>query len=258
MAKIQIANVEKTFPATGSAGETRALGPIDLNVQDGEIVAITGPSGCGKSTLLRMIGGLDNPTTGAISINGALTNGPSPDCGMVFQQPGLFPWLTIAGNIEFGLKGRADTAGQGKADIASLIAMVGLDGFENHYPATLSGGMQQRAALARSLASAPDTLLLDEPFGALDQQTRGLMQELLLDIWAERSRTMVLVTHDVEEAIFLADRVVVLSNRPGQVVADLAIDLDRPRHYTMKTEAGFSKYRAEISEILRGELVGSG
>jgi NitT/TauT family transport system ATP-binding protein len=227
---------------------TEALARTDLEVDERDFIVILGPSGCGKSTLLRIVAGLEKPTTGRVTIAGQPVSAPGPDRGMVFQSYTLFPWLTVAQNILFGARATPERARQ-------LIGSVGLRGFENHYPKMLSGGMQQRTALARALANDPRILLLDEPFGALDNQTRALMQELLLGIWEADRKTVLFVTHDIDEAIFMANRVVVLSARPGRVKADLKIDLPHPRHYTMKTTARFSAYKAQLTEEIRMEAM---
>src|SRR5690606_5985564 len=220
-----------------------------------DFVTILGPSGCGKSTLLRIIAGLDRPTTGAVSLEGTDIRGPGADRGMVFQSYTLFPWLTIRENVAFGLRERGVPAKEMWEIVDSYIEKVGLRGFENHWPKQLSGGMQQRTAIARALANDPEILLLDEPFGALDNQTRSLMQELLLGIWERERKTVLFVTHDIEEAIFLASRVIVMSARPGRIKADLAVDLPRPRDYKMKTSPEFSALKARLTEEIRVEAV---
>jgi NitT/TauT family transport system ATP-binding protein len=217
-------------------------------VEDNDFICILGPSGCGKSTLLRIIAGLDTPTTGRVLLDGQAVERPGPDRGMVFQSYTLFPWLTVRENVLFGTRSTAE-----KAD--RLIAQVGLRGFESHYPKMLSGGMQQRTALARALANDPKILLLDEPFGALDNQTRALMQELLLGIWEADRKTVLFVTHDIDEAIFMANRVAVMSARPGRIKAIVPIDLPHPRHYTMKTTPQFSRTKAELTEQIRVEAM---
>jgi NitT/TauT family transport system ATP-binding protein/sulfonate transport system ATP-binding protein len=194
------------------------------------------------------VAGLEAPSTGRVLLDGQAVERPGPDRGMVFQSYTLFPWLTVRQNILFGARSTA-----GVAD--SLIVKVGLTGFENHYPKQLSGGMQQRTALARALANDPKILLLDEPFGALDNQTRALMQELLLGIWEADRKTVLFVTHDIEEAIFMANRVAVMSARPGHIKSIVPISLPHPRHYTMKTTPEFSRYKAELTEEIRVESI---
>jgi NitT/TauT family transport system ATP-binding protein len=245
---LRIEEVSRIFPGMRGGPPTEALEKTDLAVEDNDFICILGPSGCGKSTLLRIVAGLDMPTTGRVWLDGQPVAGPGPDRGMVFQSYTLFPWLSVRQNILFGSRSTPE-----KAD--SLIARVGLRGFENHYPKMLSGGMQQRTALARALANDPKILLLDEPFGALDNQTRSLMQELLLGIWEADRKTVLFVTHDIDEAIFMANRVAVMSARPGHIKAIVPIDLQHPRHYTMKTTPEFSAYKAQLTEEIRVEAM---
>ena len=214
-----------------------------------------GPSGCGKSTLLRLVAGLETPTSGEILLDGQRIEGPGADRGVVFQSYTLFPWLTVRQNICFGLHERAVAPAQQKEISDHFIAKVGLRGFEEHLPKQLSGGMQQRVAIARALANDPKILLLDEPFGALDNQTRVLMQELLLGIWESARKTVLFVTHDIDESIFMANRVVVFSARPGRIKADIPVDLPHPRHYTVKTSAAFMDLKARLTEEIRAESI---
>jgi NitT/TauT family transport system ATP-binding protein len=245
LSKLVIDRVARVFQ--GKA-ETRALNETRLEIQDNDFICILGPSGCGKSTLLRIVAGLDTPTTGRVLLDGEPVERPGPDRGMVFQSYTLFPWLTVRENVLFGTRSTEE-----KAD--RLIGQVGLRGFENHYPKMLSGGMQQRTALARALANDPKILLLDEPFGALDNQTRALMQELLLGIWEADRKTVLFVTHDIDEAIFMANRVAVMSARPGRIKSIVPIALPHPRHYTMKTAPEFSAYKARLTEEIRVEAI---
>jgi NitT/TauT family transport system ATP-binding protein len=245
LSKVLIDRVSRTF--TGKT-QTRALSETTLEVQDNDFICILGPSGCGKSTLLRIVAGLDTPTTGRVLLDGEPVQRPGPDRGMVFQSYTLFPWLTVRENVLFGSRARPEVAER-------LIRQVGLRGFEDHYPKMLSGGMQQRTALARALANDPKILLLDEPFGALDNQTRALMQELLLGIWEADRKTVLFVTHDIDEAIFMANRVAVMSARPGRIKSDVWIDLPHPRHYTLKTSPEFSDYKAALTEEIRSEAM---
>ena len=245
MSKLAIERVSRVF---AGKTETRALSETTMKVEDNDFICILGPSGCGKSTLLRIVAGLDTPTTGRVLLDGLHVERPGPDRGMVFQSYTLFPWLTVRENVLFGRRATAQTADR-------LIAQVGLRGFENHYPKMLSGGMQQRTALARALANDPKILLLDEPFGALDNQTRALMQELLLGIWEADRKTVLFVTHDIDEAIFMANRVAVMSARPGRIKSDVRIELPHPRHYTMKTSREFSDYKAALTEEIRTEAM---
>ncbi|MET0444779.1 MAG: ABC transporter ATP-binding protein [Pseudorhodoplanes sp.] len=255
MSKLVIENVSRVFPAVRGGTPTRALEPTNLNVADNDFVTILGPSGCGKSTLLRMVAGLDTPTTGRILLDGKSITGPGADRGMVFQSYTLFPWLTVAENIAFGLHERGVSQKERSNIAREWLDKVGLTSFANHFPKQLSGGMQQRTAIARALANDPKILLLDEPFGALDNQTRALMQELLLGIWERERKTVIFVTHDIEEAIFLASRTVVMSARPGRIKADIPVDLPHPRHYTIKTSPAFSDLKARLTEEIRVEAV---
>ena len=255
MSKLVVENLSRVFPGVHGGAAVTALQPTSLSVGDNDFVTILGPSGCGKSTLLRMIAGLDRPTSGTITLDGRKITGPGPDRGMVFQSYTLFPWLTIAQNIAFGLTEKGMNPASAREIVAAYIDKVGLRGFENHYPKQLSGGMQQRTAIARALANDPAVLLLDEPFGALDNQTRALMQELLLGIWEREKKTVLFVTHDIEEAIFIASRCLVMSARPGRIKADIAIELPYPRHYTLKTSQEFSSLKARLTEEIRAEAV---
>ena len=255
MSKLSIETVSRVFPGVRGGAPTRALEPTNLTVGDNDFVTILGPSGCGKSTLLRLVAGLDTPTTGRILLDGKPVTGPGPDRGMVFQSYTLFPWLTVAENIAFGLREKGVPADKRREVVSVWLERIGLTSFAEHYPKQLSGGMQQRTAIARALANDPAILLLDEPFGALDNQTRALMQELLLGIWEREAKTVLFVTHDIEEAIFLASRVVVMSARPGRIKADIRVDLPPPRHYTIKTSPEFSALKARLTEEIRVEAV---
>jgi ABC-type nitrate/sulfonate/bicarbonate transport system ATPase subunit len=250
-----IEGVSRTFPGGRGRPPTRALEPTDLAVPANDFVAILGPSGCGKSTLLRIVAGLDRPSAGRVLLDGREVAGPGPERGMVFQSYTLFPWLTVAENIAFGLRERGVPRAERERIVTAYVAKVGLAGFERHLPRQLSGGMQQRTAIARALANDTAILLLDEPFGALDNQTRGLMQELLLGIWEAERKTVLFVTHDIEEAVFLANRVVVMTARPGRVKADVAVPLPHPRDYRMKTGAEFTALKARLVEEVRAEAV---
>jgi len=255
VSRLVIEAVSRTFPGVHGGSPTRALEPTSLAVADNDFICVLGPSGCGKSTLLRIVAGLDFPTTGRVLLDGASVAGPGAERGMVFQSYTLFPWLTVTENICFGLREKGVPAAEQARLAAHYIARVGLEGFERHYPKMLSGGMQQRTALARALANDPKILLLDEPFGALDNQTRSLMQELLLGIWETERKTVLFVTHDIDEAIFMANRVAVMTARPGRIKTDLAIDLPHPRHYTIKTSLEFSAYKARLTEEIRAESI---
>ena len=253
--KLLIEGVSRVFSAVAGGQPTRALEPTDLAVAENDFITILGPSGCGKSTLLRIVAGLDRPTAGRVVLDGRTVSGPGPDRGMVFQSYTLFPWLTVAQNVAFGLREKGVPERQRAEIVAAFLDKVGLSGFASHYPKQLSGGMQQRTAIARALANDPAILLLDEPFGALDNQTRALMQELLLGIWERERKTVLFVTHDIEESIFLASRVVVMSARPGRIKAIVPVDLPHPRHYTMKTSPEFSELKARLTEEIRAEAM---
>lgn len=249
---LSIQGVSRTF-TSHKGSSTQALLPVDFEVRENDFVTILGPSGCGKSTMLRIAAGLDFPTTGQVLLDGRAVDGPGADRGMVFQSYTLFPWLTVAQNIRFGLREKGVSEALQKERSDYFIAKVGLRGFENHFPKQLSGGMQQRTAIARALANDPKILLMDEPFGALDNQTRVLMQELLLGIWEAERKTVMFVTHDIDEAIFMANRVAVFSARPGRIKADIPVDLPHPRHYTVKTSPEFMALKARLTEEIRAE-----
>jgi NitT/TauT family transport system ATP-binding protein/sulfonate transport system ATP-binding protein len=250
--QLSIRGVSRTFTSVRGKA-TQALLPVDFEVRENDFVTILGPSGCGKSTLLRIVAGLDFPTTGQVVLDGQPVEGPGADRGMVFQSYTLFPWLTIEQNIRFGLRERGMGLAEQKDRSDYFISKVGLRGFEQHFPKQLSGGMQQRTAIARALANDPKILLMDEPFGALDNQTRVLMQELLLGIWEAERKTVMFVTHDIDEAIFMANRVAVFSARPGRIKTELAVDLPHPRHYTIKTSPEFMDLKARLTEEIRAE-----
>lgn len=251
--RLRVEGLSKRFRSHGV--EVTALDGIHMEIRDQEFATILGPSGCGKSTLLRILAGLSRPSSGKATLDGRIIEGPGKDRGMVFQNYTLFPWLTVMENIQFGLRlcGRERTESQ---DIAhGFIQKIGLSGFERAYPKSLSGGMKQRVAIARALANDPNILLLDEPFGALDTQTRSLMQELLLHIWEELHKTILFVTHDVEEAVFLSDRIFVMTARPGRIKAVLEVHLARPRDYQVKTSPEFLRIKTEISRLIREESI---
>ncbi|MBR0654056.1 ABC transporter ATP-binding protein [Plastoroseomonas arctica] len=251
---LHIHGVTRSFPAQGKGAPTLALRPTDLTVAPGEFVAILGPSGCGKSTLLRIVAGLDTPSGGTLALDATPIRGPGAERGMVFQSYTLFPWLTVAENIAYGLRERGLPRAEQRAIVARFIARTGLAGFEDHWPKQLSGGMQQRCALARALANDPEILLLDEPFGALDHQTRELMQELLLEIWQADRKTVLFVTHDIDEAIFLASRVLVMSARPGGIKSEVVVPLPYPREWTVKTTVEFAALKARLMGDIREEV----
>ncbi|MCX7781709.1 MAG: ABC transporter ATP-binding protein [Negativicutes bacterium] len=250
-AKLIVENVSKVF---GDKNTTvTALENTGFAVAANEFITILGPSGCGKSTILKVIAGLEEPSSGRVLLDGREIKGPGKDRGMVFQSYTLFPWLTVQQNIEFGL----DVAGRPKAerqDIAGhYLEKIGLKGFEKAYPNQLSGGMKQRVAIARALANDPQVLLMDEPFGALDAQTRAVMQELLVNVWEETHKTILFVTHDIDEAIFLGDTIYVMTARPGRIKARIAVPLSRPRSYEVKLSAVFTDLKKEVMQLIREE-----
>lgn len=249
--KLIIENVSKVFSDKGQ--QVTALQNTSFTVAQNEFITILGPSGCGKSTILKIIAGLEEPSSGKVLLDGREIKGPGSDRGMVFQSYTLFPWLTVQQNIEFGL----DVAGKTKAerqDIAChYLEKIGLTGFEKAYPSNLSGGMKQRVAIARALANDPQVLLMDEPFGALDAQTRTVMQELLLTVWEESHKTILFVTHDVDEAIFMGDTIYVMTARPGKIKARLEVPLLRSRTYDMKLADGFVNLKKQALELIREE-----
>ena len=250
---LSVRGIERRFAS--AQGSTLALQATDFEVAENEFVTILGPSGCGKSTLLRIVAGLDRPTAGEALLDGQRIQGPGADRGMVFQSYTLFPWLNVRDNVCFGLRERGLPRAEQLEVADGYLAKVGLKGFERHFPKQLSGGMQQRTALARALANRPRMLLMDEPFGALDHQTRELMQELLLGIWEAERTTVLFVTHDIDEAVFMASRVVVMSTRPGRIKLDRAVALPHPRHYSVKTSAVFTELKAELTEAVRAEVL---
>jgi NitT/TauT family transport system ATP-binding protein len=248
---LQATGVRKAYTKDG-----RTLAVLDVgrfSVRDGEFVTLIGPSGCGKSTLLHIMGGFIRAEAGEISVHGRRVSGPGPDRGMMFQEFALFPWKTVAGNVAWGLEAQGRPRREIEAAVAKYVDMIGLTDFRNHYPAELSGGMKQRVALARVLAFDPEVLLMDEPFGALDAQTRETMQEEVTRLWERTRKTIVFVTHDIEEAVYLGDRVVVLTARPGRIREEVRIDLPRPRGLEIKKSAQCHEYRNYIWDLIRAE-----
>lgn len=237
------------------AGEARveAVRRISLEIESGEFVCLLGPSGCGKSTLLNAMAGFIRPSAGSLTVDGETVLQPAADRGMVFQHHSLFPWKTVLANVEFGLKMRGLGQHQRRGLARTFLHMVGLAGFERHYPAQLSGGMQQRVGIARVLVNEPRVMLMDEPFGALDAQTRLMMQELLLEIWQEVKTTVVFVTHDIDEAVFMADRIFVMTSRPGEIKAEVKVPLPRPRSPEVLTSPAFSELKRQCMAMVREE-----
>ncbi len=255
MATIQAIGVSKRFPLERRR-EVVALDGVNLEVHENEFLAIVGPSGCGKSTFLYMVGGFLAVDEGQILVDGEPVRGPGPDRGIVFQHFALFPWLTVKRNILYGLEERGTPAGERERIARELIESVGLSGFENTYPKLLSGGMKQRVAIARTLAFDPEILLMDEPFGSLDAQTRAMMQEELLRIWNRRRKTVLFVTHDVREAVYLADRVAVMTARPGKIKAIVDTRDVHARDFTGFAESPeFAHKVSQIWELVREEVI---
>ena len=255
---IQARNISLSFEPKNREPVT-ALSGFNLEIAKGEFVSIVGPSGCGKSTFLNILLGLIRPDSGEIQLNGTRITGPGQERAMVFQEFGLLPWRTVQANVELGLELKGVAAAERVERARELIKLVGLTRFESHYPHELSGGMKQRVGLARALATDPEVLLMDEPFAALDAQTRDLMQSELLQIWERTKKTVLFVTHSIEEAAYLSDRVIVMTARPGRTKEVLQIKLPRPRDYEMRLTPEFNDVKADIWNKLKDELVsGSG
>lgn len=257
-AGLEIRRARKVYPASGSASEVLAVDDVDLTIAANEFVSIVGPSGCGKTTLLMATAGLVPLTSGEVRVNGALADGPSLDRAVVFQDAGLLPWRTARANVELGLETLKMPPAQRRETAQRYLSLVGLGQFANAHPRNLSGGMRQRVGLARALAVDPTVLLMDEPFAALDAQTRERMGEELLRVWSQQRKTVLFITHSLDEAIYLSDRVVVMTFRPGRVRADIPIPLDRPRDARIRNGSEFAELReliwAELSdEVLRAE-----
>jgi NitT/TauT family transport system ATP-binding protein len=246
--------LRKVYPGrTPRDPPTVALERFDLQVAEHEVACIVGPSGCGKSTLLNLIAGFEAPSEGLLTVRGKPVAGPSPERSVVFQQPALFPWLTVWDNVTLGPRLRGVDPAALRRDAEHVLAGVGLAGFHSHFPYQLSGGMRQRAQIARVLVASPDVILMDEPFGSLDAQTRIVMHEVLLRLWAEYKPTIFFITHDVEEALILADRVYVMSRRPGRIKASIEVPFGRPRGYGLIGDPAFAALRAGIVQMLRDE-----
>jgi NitT/TauT family transport system ATP-binding protein len=236
-------------------GPVEAVCDASIRVNPGEFVSIVGPSGCGKSTLLNAVAGFLKPTEGDVSVDGEVVDGPGADRGMVFQQYSLFPWKTVKGNVEFGLKMKhLDKSSRDRA-ARTLLGLAGLTSFENKYPESLSGGMKQRVGIVRALATGPKVLLLDEPFGALDAQTRVIMQQILTNMWQRLKISVLFVTHDIDEAIFLSDRVYCMTARPGTIKAEIVIPLERPRQQAMMMSSEFLGLRRGLMSLIREESI---
>ena len=251
MSEIRFVDVAMRYPTRH--GEVRALEKISLTVPDGQFACIVGPSGCGKSTLLSIAAGLIMPSEGEVLVDGKPADSPGSDRGMVFQSYSLYPWLSVRRNIEFGLEIKGTPKPERTRQSSELIRLMKLDGFAEAYPKALSGGMKQRVAIARALANDPEVLLMDEPFGALDALTRQIMQELLTELWHRYRKTVLFVTHDIDEAIFLGDVIYVMTNRPGRIRTTLSVDLPRPRTFDMVGGPRFAELRNQVVGIIHEE-----
>jgi NitT/TauT family transport system ATP-binding protein len=247
---LTVKDLRKTFPKEG--GEMAAIDGFNLEVREGEFICILGPSGCGKTTFLRIVAGLETPTSGEVLLNGKPITGPGSDRGMVFQEFALFPWRTVRRNVEFGLEIRKVEKDERRRTAQKYIDLVGLNGFEEYHPYQLSGGMKQRVGIARALANEPAVLLMDEPFGALDAQTRNMMQKELLRIWEETKKTVIFITHSVDEAVYLADRIAVMTTRPGMVRECFTVPWQRPRD---RASVEFAQLRKGILAELEQEVI---
>ena len=246
MGDVSIQGLGKAFPKDDGT-VTQALEDVTLKIEDEEFICLVGPSGCGKTTLLRIIAGLEIPSTGSVAVDGHDVTGPDPKRGMVFQEYSLFPWRRVIDNVAFGLEMKGFKKDECRRTADHYIDMVGLSQFRDSYPYELSGGMRQRVAIARALANDPDVLLMDEPFGALDAQTRNRLQKELLSLWKETKQTIIFVTHSVDEAVYLADRIIVLTRRPGTIREIISIPWDRPRD---RTNAEFAEVRRRVLEMI--------
>lgn len=250
-AEIQLDDVSVAF---GSEKKRKTiLASLTMNVAPGEFVALLGPSGCGKSTVLNLVAGYLKPTLGTMKVNGAGINGPDPQRGMVFQQHTLFPWKTVQENVEFGPKMAGESKATSESTARTFLEMVGLSKYADHYPSQLSGGMQHRVEIARALANYPGVLLMDEPFGALDAQTRLVMQDGLLKLWEQLKPTVLFVTHDIDEAVLLADRILIMGVLPSRVLAEIEVDIERPRNVRAMTDSRFSQLKLRCLELLESE-----
>lgn len=252
--KIRFSGVQKIYPSKHTAGGTLALDSLDLDIHDAEIVSIVGPTGCGKSTALNLVAGFETASSGSVTVDGAAIDGPGRNRAVVFQQPSLFPWLTVFENVTLGLKCRGVSQEEYGPKALRLIEEVGLAGFDKHYPYQLSGGMQQRTQIARALIGEPQILLMDEPFGALDYQTRLLMQKLLLRLWDHFKPTIFFITHDVGEAVFISDRVIVMTKRPGRVKRLVEVHAPKPRDYEFLSSPEFTSLEHDLILAVQSEV----
>ncbi|MEO6147608.1 MAG: ABC transporter ATP-binding protein [Sulfuriferula sp.] len=249
--KVEIRNLDVRFG--WGANQVEAVSDVNINIQPGEFVSILGPSGCGKSTLLNVVAGFVKRSGGSVLVDGADVLGPGAERGMVFQQYSLFPWMTVRKNVEFGLKMQGRPRSEREAAARTLLGLAGLLAFENHYPDQLSGGMKQRVGIVRALATSPQVLLMDEPFGALDAQTRVVMQQILTNMWQRFRLSVLFITHDIDESIFLSDKVYVMTARPGRIKAEIEVPLPRPRVAEMTTSNEFLLLKRQLHELIREE-----
>lgn len=248
---IQIKNLSKSFYNPRSRSETPALDNVNFEILQGEFFCLLGPSGCGKSTILNIVAGFEQPSHGEAIFRNQPISGPGPERGVVFQQPSLYPWMTVLDNVKFGLHMKSRRDRKEDRDLSrQYIKQVGLEGFESHRPYELSGGMQQRAAIARALIARPEVLLMDEPFGALDARTRAEMQDFLLSLWQDIRPTVLFITHDVDEAVLLGDRLAVMSGRPGRIIETVSVDIPRPRTYEKTVSDEFITIKRKILKLL--------
>jgi len=253
--KISVKGVTKVF--SSKRGEVTALKELSLDIQDGEFMVIVGASGCGKSTLLNLVAGFDHPTAGEVLLDGRPVAGITPECGMIFQQYALFPWKTVQENVEFGLKMKRMPKQERQERAARFIDLVGLNGFEKTYPHHLSGGMKQRVSIARSLANNPQVMLLDEPFAALDAMTRQVLQEQLVRIYEKHRKTIIFITHSIDEALLLSSRIVVMTARPGRIAQEITNDLPHPRNADVQLSDRYMELKRHIWSSVQAEVLKS-
>ncbi|HEU6455061.1 MAG TPA: ABC transporter ATP-binding protein [Roseateles sp.] len=251
--RVDVRDLHIRFHVKGK--EVEAVRAANVHVRPGEFVSLIGPSGCGKSTLLNAVAGFLKPSGGQVLLDGQRITQPGSDRGVVFQQYSLFPWMTVRANVEFGLRMKGVSASEREAQARTLLGLAGLLAFENHYPDQLSGGMKQRVGIVRALATSPQVLLMDEPFGALDSQTRAVMQEILTNMWQRLRISVLFITHDIEEAVFLSDRIYVMTARPGRIKAELDVPLHRPRTAAMTSTPEFAAMVRQIKGLIREESI---